>query len=288
MKIESRDPRELSVHPVRKHLPQLPGWEKKGDHFGALVEDIRLRGFDTPLIIDPENRVIKGEPRWRAACQLQLAEVPVIVRKGSDVAHFILSEKLLRGQLPDQSAKAYWAWPLIERAFEENKALHHARVLAGLTSVFSQTLGKKPRKMEDFAAELGICRDYLFKAREVYELFNKYPEERDITDKETCEVCERTTFREYYGSRLLLGRVSIGAVKPGILSHLSMRGAERPTVKYLRLFNDAFKRLGYFGKLNEVQRREASKLIHERVATWDEATYSEVRAAVRAREKSGK
>jgi ParB family chromosome partitioning protein len=78
-----------------------------------LVESIREHGIIQPLIVRKvEGRweLIAGERRWRAAGQLGLKEVPVIVRQASDrdVLELALIENLQREDLnPIEEAYAY-------------------------------------------------------------------------------------------------------------------------------------------------------------------------------------
>src|SRR5260370_40906406 len=70
----------------------------------ALVDSIRQQGIIQPLIvrrIDGRHELIAGERRWRAAQEVGLADVPVIVRTASDleVLELSLIEPL---QLADQ------------------------------------------------------------------------------------------------------------------------------------------------------------------------------------------
>jgi ParB family chromosome partitioning protein len=69
-----------------------------------LVDSIRQHGIIQPLIVrrvDGRHELIAGERRWRAAQELGLAEVPVIVRAASDleVLEISLIENLQRTDL---------------------------------------------------------------------------------------------------------------------------------------------------------------------------------------------
>lgn len=47
--------------------------------FQFLVKQIQEKGFRQPIIIKPDDEIIDGEHRWRAAKQLGLPEVPCII-----------------------------------------------------------------------------------------------------------------------------------------------------------------------------------------------------------------
>ena len=78
-----------------------------------LMESIRQQGIIQPLIvrrIDGKYELIAGERRWRAAQEIGLAEVPVIIRTASDleVLELSLIENLQREDLnPIEEAQAY-------------------------------------------------------------------------------------------------------------------------------------------------------------------------------------
>lgn len=78
-----------------------------------LVESIRQHGIIQPLIVRRVNgrhELIAGERRWRAAQEIGLSEVPVIVRTASDleVLEISLIENLQRTDLnPIEEAQGY-------------------------------------------------------------------------------------------------------------------------------------------------------------------------------------
>jgi ParB family chromosome partitioning protein len=78
-----------------------------------LVDSIRQHGIIQPLIvrrIDGRHELIAGERRWRAAQEVGLADVPVIVRTASDleVLELSLIENLQRTDLnPIEEAQGY-------------------------------------------------------------------------------------------------------------------------------------------------------------------------------------
>jgi ParB family chromosome partitioning protein len=93
--------------------PLQPRQEFPAEHLNELVESIRERGVIQPLIVRQANgtyELIAGERRWRAAKEIGLAEVPVIVREASDqeVLELALIENLQReGLNPIEEASAY-------------------------------------------------------------------------------------------------------------------------------------------------------------------------------------
>jgi ParB family chromosome partitioning protein len=93
--------------------PLQPRKAFHSEQLQELVESIRDHGIIQPLIVrkvEGKWELIAGERRWRAAGQLGLKEVPVIVRKASDrdVLELALIENLQREDLnPIEEAHAY-------------------------------------------------------------------------------------------------------------------------------------------------------------------------------------
>jgi ParB family transcriptional regulator, chromosome partitioning protein len=78
-----------------------------------LIDSIRQHGIIQPLIVRPANgryELIAGERRWRAAQEIGLAQVPVIIRSATDleVLELSLIENLQRTDLnPIEEAQGY-------------------------------------------------------------------------------------------------------------------------------------------------------------------------------------
>jgi len=93
--------------------PLQPRREFDRDSLEELIDSIRQRGIIQPLIVRQINdgfELIAGERRWRAAKEVGLTEVPVIVRQASDleVLELALIENLQRADLnPIEEAEAY-------------------------------------------------------------------------------------------------------------------------------------------------------------------------------------
>jgi ParB family chromosome partitioning protein len=93
--------------------PLQPRTNFADDQLTELKDSIKEHGIIQPLIVRLRNgrhELIAGERRWRAARELGLAEVPVIVREASDkdVLEMALIENLQRAGLnPIEEALAY-------------------------------------------------------------------------------------------------------------------------------------------------------------------------------------
>jgi ParB family chromosome partitioning protein len=90
-----------------------PRKEFEPEALRELVDSIRQHGIIQPLIVrkvDGRHELIAGERRWRAALEVGLAEVPVLVRSATDleVLELSLIENLQRADLnPIEEAQAY-------------------------------------------------------------------------------------------------------------------------------------------------------------------------------------
>ena len=95
------------------HSPLQPRTEFAAEALQELVESIRQHGIIQPLIVRIANgkyELIAGERRWRAAREVGLTQVPVIVREATDldVLELSLIENLQRADLnPIEEALAY-------------------------------------------------------------------------------------------------------------------------------------------------------------------------------------
>src|SRR5213592_4614072 len=106
-----------SVHQVRLATivpsPLQPRKNFAPEALQELVDSIRQHGIIQPLIvraIDGRHELIAGERRWRAAQEIGLAQVPVIIRSASDrdVLELSLIENLQRADLnPIEEAQGY-------------------------------------------------------------------------------------------------------------------------------------------------------------------------------------
>jgi ParB family chromosome partitioning protein len=93
--------------------PLQPRKEFAADALQELIDSIRQHGIIQPLLVRKtadDYELIAGERRWRAAQELGLAQVPVIVRTASDleVLEISLIENLQRADLnPIEEAQGY-------------------------------------------------------------------------------------------------------------------------------------------------------------------------------------
>lgn len=305
MKIELRDPAELTVHPVLRAVPEL---DKEDPRFIALVEDIRERGMDVAIIGDGTGRIVDGRARWRAARRLQLREVPYVVRHDSQAAGIALGTLVARRHYT-KSALAYLAWPLMEPAFEESRRRRVENLKKG-QQIPESGLRPLSGTAAALAEQFGIDRKVLFEAQKVHQEFAR-DEKRYAFETE--DGVQELTLREYFEPRILRAPIGgehesnrplgLGAVIAGIASvRLNSGGSKHEVRQQLELFTSTvgtlFKRFSYWQTLSateqvealKVIRREAASMAPERaevIAAWFETTGKEIRKeALSARRKA--
>ena len=116
LRVEDVDPRE-NIHQVSLASIVPSGLQPRKDFapdaLQELVDSIRQHGIIQPLIarqVGDRCELIAGERRWRAAQEIGLTEVPVIIRRANDleVLEISLIENLQRADLnPIEEAQGY-------------------------------------------------------------------------------------------------------------------------------------------------------------------------------------
>ena len=116
VRVEDVDPRE-NIHQVSLASIVPSGLQPRKDFapdaLQELVDSIRQHGIIQPLIVRQVGdrcELIAGERRWRAAQEVGLTEVPVIIRRANDleVLEISLIENLQRADLnPIEEAQGY-------------------------------------------------------------------------------------------------------------------------------------------------------------------------------------
>lgn len=296
-KIEYRDPAELSISPAVKDLPL---WTKEDPKYCAMLEDVRARGFDLPLIIDPNNRIWDGRRRYKIAKDLQLTEVPVVVRKPDDLFGVAVGS-LLHRQHYTKGQLAYVLAPLLEDAFAESERRKLANLAKNpnyLRTAFSAArLDQQPKSAAEWAEKIGVSERLFRLARELHELFRKHKEKRELTDDDGVRETG-VTFKEFYEPRILRALdgekkpYGLGAVKAGIGAHLSERVHSQAKQGELNLFmagcDVLTKRLDYWEEFDDSAKAQAREAIQATVAKMSEELRGEWESAIRKAKKGAK
>lgn len=107
MKILSKDPAELRLHPLHRHLPETP---KDSPEWHSFVDGMSGAGCEgtPPIIITPSGFIMDGGRRWQGAKQLQWKEI-YCVEQPEDQAALIIVESLFGQRSISRGAKVYLA-----------------------------------------------------------------------------------------------------------------------------------------------------------------------------------
>jgi hypothetical protein len=274
------DPRELKLHPMKSRAPRRA---KDDPTLGPLIEDVRARGIQAPLICVEPDLIVDGEDRWIAARRLHMTEVPVTFCRADEVASVILSS-LTRKHF-SKGALAYVLFPIIEPAFNESKERRLRNLRRGQQAPES-TLGVlSGTTVEEFAERIGLSRMLLFQAKEVRAEFDK-----DTARYEFQDEPKPMTLREYYEPRLLsYGEdkpLGLGAILAGIAGLRATGGKHRPDPKQLELFESALDtlktRFSYWKRFDEAARSKCREVIRSTVAAMPQDLRDELAAAIKS------
>ena len=272
-----KDPAELSIHPLAKLMPE---WPKDDPRFAALVEDVRERGIDHPLLIDREGRVVNGKMIFRAAKQLQLDHVPCKLVADDQIPATLINSLVQRKHFT-KSALAYLTYPLMKPAFEASrkKRLENLKKANDLPIV---SAGDYRGTVEDFAEQIGIKRNLFFEAKRVHELFAK--------DAEFKAQMEPRILQEPVGGEHEKHRpMGLGAVIAGWAGRNSTLDQDRHDRGQMDLFGRGLQswalRCNYLADFTGAQKTEAREKMVEAVSQLLPEVREELKAAIKAAEK---
>jgi hypothetical protein len=249
----TKDPADLRVHPLKRQMPRGAEWQKGGEQFNELTDDIREHGIRQPLILDVEGQILDGELRLLVAKQLQLKEVPVVVVK--EAAATVILGSMLRRQHLTKSARAYLAYPLIEVAHQEAKARAHENLRKGNTAPARH--GVAGSNVSDFANSIGISYTLFKYAAQVHQIFKSDPEFKSTQEPKILsddpEQC-----------------IGLGRVIAGHSGRIATKDKEKGDRGQLRLFQDvvedAFIRIKYWTELADTDRKQVWSLVDKMAA----------------------
>ena len=271
-----KDPAELSIHPLAKLMPE---WPKDDPRFAALVEDVRERGIDHPLLIDREGRVVNGKMIFRAAKQLQLDHVPCKLVADDQIPATLINSLVQRKHFT-KSALAYLTYPLMKPAFEAARQKKLEMLKKGNVSPSSAqpTTGT----VEEFATNVGIERSLFFDAKRVHELFAK--------DAEFKAQMEPRILQEPVGGEHEKHRpMGLGAVIAGWAGRNSTLDQDRADRGQMDLFGRGLQswalRCNYLADFTSAQKTEAREKMVEAVSQLLPEVREELKAAFKAAEK---
>lgn len=220
----------------------MPIWADNSPEMAALVEDVRERGIDQPVIVcrtedageTPGYKyLLDGRHRHRAATLAGLDKIPFIERDEDDALGIIFSSITQRRHF-GKGALAYLLYPVMSA-----KAPGHG--------------GDRKSKLTESTLILDLCvragfsRDLYFQAKALHEAFAK-----------------RADLREDLEPRILVGDIGLGACLAGIAGKDATEGKTRTDRAPEQLIFDGFADLKTrFSRWEKIEPQARRAIAHE-------------------------
>jgi hypothetical protein len=184
-KHETRKLSDLTIHPLLKDSPMLGGDHPDVKNLMAAMMEEGLA--DNPIIITPDNQIMDGRHRAKAAAILEWPEIPVIVKPDADcekiVTHAILARRhLLKWQI------AYSVAPVLERYVEKGVYVRKNNLKVGVKLAEKPIISRKGQvdligdsddSMTLFLRRAGISVETWKRVHAVRKKFEKRPDLKD-------------------------------------------------------------------------------------------------------------
>lgn len=253
---------ELADHPLLRHIPV---WSREEPEFQALLESIRERGLDYPVLIDSERNVIDGRNR-RNCLALLGRPIPCRVVPAGDAATIIVASLVNRRHL-SKGAQAYLAVPLFESVLAESKERNLAMLRAG-----GESVPHSVRNAAEIAEQVGVGLRLFELAMDLHRRFAKNPAQK-----------------AEFEPKIIAGELGLGAAIQAIAGQESTRGKARATDKLENLITRGFRDLGTrfakWGQLPDESRAELRVKVTAATEAWPDDV---VQAAASAWRKAGR
>lgn len=173
-----KDPSELRLHKLQRHIPEP---DRKSPEWIAFIDSIHAGGILHPLLITTDGQVMDGGWRWRAAKQLEMDEVPCLIRPESEAA-VIIAESLLHRKQMTRGAAVYLALALLPdfvasaeaRRLANLKRGHKTREIPLKSPMSSNSTSEE--SVSELCARWGVGKDTFHRARQVHDIFAHKPE----------------------------------------------------------------------------------------------------------------
>jgi hypothetical protein len=170
-----RDPNDLQLHRLLKQIPEP---DKKSLEWNSFVESVRASGVVDPLIITQDNLVMRGGNRWRAARQVELDDVPCLVRPDNE-AGVLIVDGLLHCRHMTRGAAVYLSLTMLKDFIDSANSRRLANLSKGGKTNQNplKTSNASNLHSEETTAELcqswGVSWETFRRARMVLEIFTK-------------------------------------------------------------------------------------------------------------------
>ncbi len=251
-KIERRDPAELRLHRLQKHIPAPV---KDSAEWNAFKDDLLATGPEgiAPLFITKDGQIMDGGWRWRAAKELQWDGINCIVRPEEDAAAIIVETLLHRKQMT-RGAVVYLALSVLNEFIEaaERRRLHNLKTGKKTRETTLMPSNSASGNIGVLCEKWGVSRDTFERARTVRALLH------DDSCRALAELCKKTNskvpgpaelgelqakLRAEFEPALLCGEKNLWNVVSGIAGKLPGNQAHREQgvqAAQLDLFTDGF------------------------------------------------
>lgn len=174
-----KDPAELRLHKLQSHIPAP---DKKSTEWVAFIDSIHAGGILHPLIITTDGQIMDGGWRWRAAKQLEMAEVPCVMREESEAA-VIITESLLHRKQMTRGAAVYLALSLVKEFVESAESRRLSNLKRGhktreipLKSPKDSNFPSENESVQELCARWGVAVETYKRARLVHQIFASKPD----------------------------------------------------------------------------------------------------------------
>lgn len=275
LRVEWFDPAPLRPHPLHKFLPEP---DVEGGEWHAFVDALSACGPEgiAPINVTAEGLIIDGARRWRAARQLQWAEIGCIVRPEWEAAA-VMVESVLGQRNLSKGCKVYLCLPLLveyEKAAESRRLMWLKKGVKILQKPLNSPLGDSVRegKASDLLGErLGCCGRLVRQAIQIRKFF-ELPGLRE----HRFEFQDGTlrTLKEHFEPLLLDGEhpMGLGEVLKGIGWFVDERGVPKQQAppernSHLFYFCRAWQGWGRqcqrWEAMGEVERKQALEAVGE-------------------------
>lgn len=258
------DPAELKPHSLRT---KLQTYADDDPRYIALVDDIKDRGIQLPLLITSDARIVDGLSKWRAAKRLQLKTVPVITIPDEEVALTIVQTLLQRRHFT-KGALAYLTFPLVADAADEVKK-RGSKYFTWINALSTNEV------LTALVERTGIGLRVYLQAKELHKIF-----------------AEREDLKAKFEPEIIEGEIGLGAAVAGanyLIKGNKTGGAPKEVTKQLDLFTDGFKtmqtRYKYWDNFDLPQKETAVRVIRNTVSAMPPTLRTEWKRAINAAER---
>lgn len=274
---------DLTDHPLLAHIPV---WRRDEPEFAALLESVRERGLDYPVLVDAEHQIIDGRNR-RNACAVLGRPVDCRVVPAGEAASIVVASLVNRRHLT-KGALAYLTAPLFAEVLSETKARRFANYSKSrVQPETALSAVSEIKTAEDVAAQVGVGARLFEQAIKLRKMFEELGDE--VRERYEPRVIgewqdDAGEWQEPVGLGYMInGLTSLITEKAGRVKKLGKRA------EHARLFVGALPKLRlHWDKATPEQRVEIADRLKAEVTKWPSDLREELATAVRAAERANR